>query len=107
APHRRGDPRPGLSDRADESRACRRHAGDAQPRRRPHLRVARPADPLSMNVIAAPVAEVEAAVEINRLRALWSTMRRKPLGAVSAALIVTIVLSALFANVLAPYDPLD
>jgi ABC-type dipeptide/oligopeptide/nickel transport system permease subunit len=66
-----------------------------------------------MNVIAAPAApappveEVEPGIEISRLRALWVTMRRKPLGAVSAVLLVSIVLTAIFANVLAPYDPLD
>jgi peptide/nickel transport system permease protein len=41
------------------------------------------------------------------VRALLSALRRKPLGAVSAALIVALVLTALFAPVLAPYDPLD
>ena len=60
-----------------------------------------------MNVMAAPVAEVESTIEISRVRALWTTIRRKPLGAVSAALIAVIVLTAIFANVLAPYDPLD
>lgn len=63
-----------------------------------------------MNVIAAPappVEEVESGIEVNRLRALLVTLRRKPLGAVSALLIVVIVLTAIFANVLAPYDPLD
>ncbi len=60
-----------------------------------------------MSVMAAPVAEVEGTIEINRLRALWTTIRRKPLGAISAALIAVIVLAAIFANVLAPYDPLD
>jgi peptide/nickel transport system permease protein len=39
-------------------------------------------------------------------RSLWNTLRRKPLGAVSAALIAVIVLTAIFADVLAPYDPL-
>jgi len=63
-----------------------------------------------MNVLAAPVAPVEeitATIEVSRVRALWTTMRRKPLGAVSALLIAVIVLTAVFANVLAPYDPLD
>ena len=66
-----------------------------------------------MNVIAAPAApappveDVEPGIEISRIRALWTTMRRKPLGAVSALLIVVIVLTAIFADVLAPYDPLD
>jgi len=60
-----------------------------------------------VNVIAAPIGEVEAAVEIGRVRALWTTIKKKPLGAASAALILIIVLTAIFANVLAPYDPLD
>jgi peptide/nickel transport system permease protein len=60
-----------------------------------------------MSVIAAPVPEVEAAIEISRGRALWATVKRKPLGAASAALIAVLVLTAIFANVLAPYDPLD
>ena len=45
-------------------------------------------------------------VEIGRIQSLWATIRRKPLGAVSAALIAVIVLTALFADVVAPYDPL-
>jgi peptide/nickel transport system permease protein len=48
-----------------------------------------------------------AAVEkISRLRQLGVVLRRKPLGAVSAALIVVIVFTAVFAGVLAPFDPL-
>ena len=43
---------------------------------------------------------------ISRVGALLVAMRRKPLGAASAALIVVLVLTALFADVLAPYDPL-
>ena len=39
-------------------------------------------------------------------RLLWETIKRKPLGAASAALIVLIVFTAIFADVLAPYDPL-
>ncbi len=50
--------------------------------------------------------EVEPTVELGRVRALWTTIRRKPLGAASAALIALIVLTAIFADVLAPYDPL-
>ena len=60
-----------------------------------------------MNVIAAPIAEVESTIEISRVRALWTTIKRKPLGAASASLIVILVLTAIFAKVLAPYDPLD
>src|SRR5205085_9745507 len=37
----------------------------------------------------------------------WRTMKKKPLGAASAALLVAIVLTAIFADVLAPYDPLE
>ncbi|MBI2203452.1 MAG: ABC transporter permease [Candidatus Rokubacteria bacterium] len=44
---------------------------------------------------------------VSRIRALWITIRRKPLGAASAALIATLVLTAIFADVLAPYDPLS
>jgi peptide/nickel transport system permease protein len=54
-----------------------------------------------------PGAHSEETIEISRVRALWTTIRRKPLGAVSAALIAVLVLTAIFANVLAPYDPLD
>src|SRR5207245_10182355 len=50
--------------------------------------------------------EEPAGTTINRAHALWLTMKRKPLGAVSAALLVVIVLTAIFADVLAPYDPL-
>jgi ABC-type dipeptide/oligopeptide/nickel transport system permease subunit len=59
--------------------------------------------------VTAPAAHFEAAptVELGRARALWAVIRRKPLGAVSAALIAVIVLTAIFADVLAPYDPLD
>jgi ABC-type dipeptide/oligopeptide/nickel transport system permease subunit len=40
-----------------------------------------------------------------RVRALWTTMKRKPLGAASALLILLLVFTAIFADVLAPYDP--
>jgi peptide/nickel transport system permease protein len=58
--------------------------------------------------VTAPAAhfEVEPTVELRRARALWTVIRRKPLGAASAALIALIVLTAIFADVLAPYDPL-
>jgi ABC-type dipeptide/oligopeptide/nickel transport system permease subunit len=59
--------------------------------------------------VTAPAAhfDAEATVELGRARALWTVMRRKPLGAVSAALIAVIVLTAIFADVIAPYDPLS
>ena len=58
--------------------------------------------------VTAPAAhfEAEPTVELGRVRALWAVIRRKPLGAASAALIALIVLTATFADVLAPYDPL-
>ena len=46
-------------------------------------------------------------VEISRTRALAHALRRQPLGAFSAALIVVIVLTAIFADVLAPFDPVE
>jgi peptide/nickel transport system permease protein len=61
-------------------------------------------------VTARPAAleEVPASsVEISRTRALWHALRRQPLGAASAGLIVLIVLTAIFADVLAPFDPLE
>jgi ABC-type dipeptide/oligopeptide/nickel transport system permease subunit len=48
----------------------------------------------------------EEPVVIGRTRALLTALKRKPLGAASAALLVVIVLTAIFAEVLAPYDPL-
>jgi ABC-type dipeptide/oligopeptide/nickel transport system permease subunit len=46
-------------------------------------------------------------VELSRARALWGVVKRKPLGIASAGLIVLLVLTAVFADVLAPYDPLS
>src|SRR5205823_3657686 len=46
------------------------------------------------------------AVEVRRGRALWTVIKRRPLGMASAALILLLVLTAIFADVLAPYDPL-
>src|SRR6266571_2253294 len=46
------------------------------------------------------------AVEVRRGRALWTVIKRKPLGMASAALLLVLVLTAIFADVLAPYDPL-
>jgi ABC-type dipeptide/oligopeptide/nickel transport system permease subunit len=45
-------------------------------------------------------------VALSRRQALWHSIKRKPLGAASAAVIIVIVLTAIFADVLAPYDPL-
>jgi peptide/nickel transport system permease protein len=60
-----------------------------------------------MATVTERIAHVEEApVVISRGRALLTALKRKPLGAASAALIVTIVLLAIFADVLSPYDPL-
>ena len=60
-----------------------------------------------MATVTERVARIEEApVVISRTRALLAALRRKPLGAASAALLVLIVFTAIFAEVLAPYDPL-
>src|SRR6058998_2103347 len=61
-----------------------------------------------MATVPVRVAQFEdpASVTISRAQALWLTMKKKPLGAVSAALLAVLVLTAIFADVLAPYDPL-
>ena len=51
--------------------------------------------------------DVQASEEVSRTRALWNVMRRKPLGLASALLLLGLVLTAIFADVLAPYDPLE
>jgi len=43
---------------------------------------------------------------LSRGQALWRVIKRKPLGAASAAVLALLVLTAIFADVLAPYDPL-
>jgi ABC-type dipeptide/oligopeptide/nickel transport system permease subunit len=43
---------------------------------------------------------------VHRGAALWAVIRHKPLGLTSAAVLVLLVLTAVFADVLAPYDPL-
>jgi ABC-type dipeptide/oligopeptide/nickel transport system permease subunit len=61
-----------------------------------------------MAIATAPGRTFDApeAVEVRRGRALWTVIKRKPLGMASAALILFLVLTAIFADVLAPYDPL-
>ena len=60
-----------------------------------------------MATVPARVADfTEPVASISRVRALWDTIRKKPLGAASAMLLVVLVLTAIFADVLAPYDPL-
>ena len=64
---------------------------------------------LTATVAAPPVLTPrdEPAETISRTRLLWLALRRKPLGAVSAGIILLLVLTAIFAGVLAPYDPLE
>src|SRR5712691_1821971 len=61
-----------------------------------------------MAIATAPGRAFDAreVVEVRRGRALWTVIKRKPLGMASAALILLLVLTAIFADVLAPYDPL-
>ena len=61
-----------------------------------------------MAIATAPVRSFDEPVveQISRIRALWTVIKRKPLGMISALLILVLVVTAIFANVLAPYDPL-
>jgi peptide/nickel transport system permease protein len=58
-------------------------------------------------VTARPADFVEPVGASGRAYALWTTIRRKPLGAVSAAVIAALVLTAVLADVLAPFDPVQ
>jgi peptide/nickel transport system permease protein len=58
-------------------------------------------------VTVRPAEFIEPVGTFGRVHALWTTIRRKPLGAVSAAVIVALVLTAVFADVLAPFDPVE
>jgi peptide/nickel transport system permease protein len=54
-----------------------------------------------------PPFEEQTTVQRSRRQTLWGVIKRKPLGIASAALIALLVFTAIFANVLAPYDPLS
>ncbi len=60
-----------------------------------------------MSTVSAEILPAEAAATetVSRVRALWAVMRRKPLGLASAGLLVLLVLTAIFADVIAPFDP--
>jgi len=60
----------------------------------------------TVTVQALPIEDVPVAT-VSRGQALWATLRRKPLGLASAALLVILVLTAIFADVLAPFDPIE
>ena len=61
-----------------------------------------------MAIAAAPASHFDepVAVQLSRGQALWLVMKRKPLGMAAGALLLLLVFTAIFANVLAPYDPL-
>ena len=61
---------------------------------------------MSTATIGASVTTIQKAAKRRRVQALWSIMKRKPLGAAAASIILLIVFAAIFADVLAPYDPL-
>jgi peptide/nickel transport system permease protein len=58
-------------------------------------------------VTALPADFVEPVGARGRAQSLWTTIRRKPLGAVSAFVIGALVLTAVFADALAPFDPVE
>jgi peptide/nickel transport system permease protein len=62
-----------------------------------------------MTPVTAAVAAMDApasGVVPGRARALWRMLKRKPLGLASAAVLSVLVITAVFADVLAPHDPL-
>ncbi len=61
---------------------------------------------MSTATAGGSISVSQTAVKRSRAQALWSVMKRKPLGVGSASIILLIVFTAIFANVLAPYDPL-
>src|SRR5262249_39452534 len=90
------------------------HPRHAELARRSDVRVAGPAHPLSVTAspalatATAQVSEFDVApsVSVSRTRALWATIRRKPLGAAAPAPLALRVFTAIFADVLAPSAPL-
>src|SRR5712692_9168466 len=60
----------------------------------------------STTASVAAMAVPASGVVPGRARALWRALKRKPLGLASATVLSLLVLTAIFADVLAPYDPL-
>ena len=61
---------------------------------------------MSTATIGDSVVTSQRATKRRRVQALWNLMKRKPLGTAAASIILLIVFTAIFADVLAPYDPL-
>ena len=61
---------------------------------------------MSTATIRGSAATSQGATKWRRVQTLWNLMKRKPLGATAASIILLIVFTAIFADVLAPYDPL-
>jgi peptide/nickel transport system permease protein len=61
---------------------------------------------MSTATAGGSISTSQTAVKRSRAQSLWGVMKRKPLGVGSASIILLIVFAAIFANVLAPYDPL-
>jgi len=61
--------------------------------------------PMSTATAGASVFAPPTVVRRHRVWALWGIMKRKPLGAAAACLILLLVCTAMFADLLAPYDP--
>ena len=62
--------------------------------------------PMSTATADVVISVPQTVARRRRMRALRNVMRRKPLGVASALLILLLVFTAIFADVLAPYDPL-
>jgi peptide/nickel transport system permease protein len=61
---------------------------------------------MSTATIGGSVTTSQRTAKQRQVQALWGLMKRKPLGAAAASIILIIVFTAIFADVLAPYDPL-
>src|SRR5882724_120661 len=64
---------------------------------------------MAMSTATADIStlEEETTAPPRRRQVLWGVLKRRPLGIASAALIALLVFTAVFANILAPYDPLS
>src|SRR4030095_10443466 len=102
-------PGPRLPDRAEPGDADRGGGGDGEPRRRSAVHVARPAHQVRAGVMA--INAIEVAAPERRLHertwrsALWLFVRQNPLGALRRVLMVLLIVSALFADVLSTHNP--